>query len=151
MEIAKYYTDAFFEDCRKLNIKRPDVVEPATNCIQEYIRLIERLIERGYAYEAGGNIYFDTSKLNKYYIFNEHKEEDLAVGVREGVEADDNKRNKADFVLWFTTVSYTHLTCSERFVRASNIVSTTPSTSSRGFRCARTSFTVFMRLSLIHI
>ena len=102
MEIAKYYTDAFFEDCRKLNIKRPDVVEPATNCIQEYIRLIERLIERGYAYEAGGNIYFDTSKLNKYYIFNEHKEEDLAVGVREGVEADDNKRNKADFVLWFT-------------------------------------------------
>ncbi|MBQ7113053.1 MAG: cysteine--tRNA ligase [Clostridia bacterium] len=102
MEIAAYYTDAFFEDCRKLNIKRPDVVEPATNCIGEYIRLIERLMENGHAYEAGGNIYFDTSKLEKYYIFNEHKEEDLAVGVREGVEADDNKRNKADFVLWFT-------------------------------------------------
>ncbi len=102
MEIAAYYTDAFFEDCRKLNIKRPDVVEPATNCIGEYIHLIERLMENGHAYEAGGNIYFDTSKLEKYYIFNEHKEEDLAVGVREGVEADDNKRNKADFVLWFT-------------------------------------------------
>ena len=51
---------------------------------------------------SGGNVYFDTSKLEKYYIFNEHKEEDLAVGVREGVEEDTNKRNKNDFVLWFT-------------------------------------------------
>ncbi|MGN0578750.1 MAG: cysteine--tRNA ligase, partial [Ruminiclostridium sp.] len=102
MEIAKFYTDAFFTDCEKLNIKRPDVVEPATGCIDEFIRVIESLIEKGYAYEAGGNIYFDTSKLEKYYIFNDFTEEDLAVGVREGVEADGNKRNKADFVLWFT-------------------------------------------------
>ena len=102
MEIAKFYTDAFFADCEKLNIKRPDVVEPATGCIDEFIRVIESLIEKGYAYEAGGNIYFDTSKLEKYYIFNDFTEEDLAVGVREGVEADGNKRNKADFVLWFT-------------------------------------------------
>lgn len=102
MEIAKFYTDAFFEDCRKLNIKRPDVVEPATGCIDEFIKVISSLIEKGYAYEAGGNIYFDTSKLDKYYIFNDFEEEDLAVGVREGVEADGNKRNKADFVLWFT-------------------------------------------------
>ncbi len=102
MEIAKFYTDAFFADCEKLNIKRPDVVEPATSCIDEFIRVIESLIEKGYAYEAGGNIYFDTSKLSKYYIFNDFAEEDLAVGVREGVEADGNKRNKADFVLWFT-------------------------------------------------
>ena len=102
MEIAQFYTDAFFEDCKKLNIKRPDVVEPATQCIDEFIRVIESLIEKGYAYEAGGNIYFDTSKLKQYYIFNDFKEEDLAVGVREGVEEDGNKRNKADFVLWFT-------------------------------------------------
>ena len=102
MEIAQYYTDAFFEDCRKLNIKRPDVVEPATHCIDEYIKIITRLLEKGYAYIAGGNVYFDTSKLERYYIFNEHKEEDLAVGVREGVEEDLNKRNKNDFVLWFT-------------------------------------------------
>jgi len=102
MEIAKFYTDAFFDDCAKLNIKTPDVVEPATNCIDEYIKIISRLMEKGYAYEAGGNIYFDTSKLEKYYIFNDHDEEDLAVGVREGVEEDVNKRNKADFVLWFT-------------------------------------------------
>ena len=102
MEIAKYYTDAFFEDCTKLNIKRPDVVEPATHCIADFIKVISSLIEKGYAYEAGGNIYFDTSKLEKYYVFNDFKEEDLAVGVREGVEEDGNKRNKADFVLWFT-------------------------------------------------
>ncbi len=102
MEIAKFYTDAFFDDCGKLNIKTPDVVVPATSYIDEFIRVIASLIEKGYAYEAGGNIYFDTSKLEKYYVFNDFKEEDLAVGVREGVEEDSNKRNKADFVLWFT-------------------------------------------------
>ncbi|MCI2057781.1 MAG: cysteine--tRNA ligase [Oscillibacter sp.] len=102
MQIAQYYTDAFFDDCKKLNIKRPDVVQPATGCIAEYIRIITKLLDTGYAYQAGGNVYFDTSKLKKYYIFNEHKEEDLAVGVREGVEEDTNKRSKNDFVLWFT-------------------------------------------------
>ena len=102
MEIAKFYTDAFFADCDKLNIKRPDVVEPATNCIDEYIHMVQTLLEKGKAYFAGGNVYFDTSTLEKYYVFNDHDEEDLAVGVREGVEEDSNKRNKNDFVLWFT-------------------------------------------------
>ena len=102
LEIAKYYTDAFFSDCDKLHIKRPDVIEPATGCIPEFIEMIETLLRKGYAYEAGGNIYFDTSKLEKYYVFNDFKEEDLEVGVRESVEEDSNKRNKADFVLWFT-------------------------------------------------
>ena len=102
MEIAKFYTDKFFEDCEALNIRRPEVVEPATSCIGDFIRVIETLLEKGYAYEAGGNIYFDTSKLKQYYMFHNFEEEDLAVGVREGVEADGNKRNKADFVLWFT-------------------------------------------------
>ncbi len=102
MDIAKFYTDAFFEDCKKLNIKRPDVVEAATSCIPEYIEIVSKLLEKGYAYTAGGNVYFDSSKLKKYYVFNDHNEEDLAVGVREGVEEDTNKRNKNDFVLWFT-------------------------------------------------
>ena len=102
MEIAKFYTDAFFADCKKLNIKTPDVVEPATACITEFIEMIQELLGKGYAYEAGGNIYFDTSKLEKYYVFNDFTEDDLDVGVRETVEADSNKRNKADFVLWFT-------------------------------------------------
>ena len=102
MEIAQYYTDAFFADCDKLNIKRPEIVQPATGCIDEFIKMVEGLIEKGFAYLAGGNIYFDTSKLDKYYVFNDHDEEDLAIGVREGVEEDTNKRNKNDFVLWFT-------------------------------------------------
>ena len=102
MEIAKFYTDAFFSDCDKLNIKRPDVVEPATNCIPEYINMVSTLLDKGSAYIAGGNVYFDTSTLKEYYVFNDHDQEDLAVGVREGVEEDPNKRNKNDFVLWFT-------------------------------------------------
>ncbi len=102
MEIAQYYTDAFFDDCKKLNIKTPDVVEPATHCIDDYIKIITKLMDTGYAYFAGGNVYFDTSKLERYYVFNDFKEEDLNVGVREGVEEDTNKRNKNDFVLWFT-------------------------------------------------
>ncbi|MBO4853604.1 MAG: cysteine--tRNA ligase [Oscillospiraceae bacterium] len=102
MEIAQYYTDAFFADCRKLNIKTPDVVQPATGLIDDYIHIVETLLNKGFAYVAGGNVYFDTGKLPRYYVFNDHKEEDLAVGVREGVEEDTNKRSKNDFVLWFT-------------------------------------------------
>ena len=102
MEIAKFYTDAFFDDCKKLNIKRPDVVEPATNCISEFIHMIEVLLEKGYAYVAGDNVYFDTSKLEDYYVFSSHSEKELMVGVRDDVEEDVNKKNKSDFVLWFT-------------------------------------------------
>ena len=102
MEIAKFYTDAFFADCAKLNIRTPDVVEPATSCIPEFIQMVEGLLEKGYAYVAEGNVYFDTSKLQEYYVFNKHDVEDLEVGVREGVEEDTAKRNKSDFVLWFT-------------------------------------------------
>ncbi|MBQ8525064.1 MAG: cysteine--tRNA ligase, partial [Clostridia bacterium] len=102
MEIAQFYTDAFFEDCKKLNIRRPDVVQPATGCIDDFIKMVEGLIEKGYAYVSDGNVYFDTSKLDEYYVFNKHDVEDLEVGVREGVEEDTAKRNKSDFVLWFT-------------------------------------------------
>lgn len=102
MDIAAFYTDAFFEDCKKLNIKRPDVVEPATNCIDEFIHMIGVLLEKGYAYVAGENVYFDTSKLEDYYVLSAQNEEELQVGVRDDVGEDTNKRNKTDFVLWFT-------------------------------------------------
>ena len=102
MEIAQFYTDAFFSDCAKLNIRTPDVVEPATACIPEFIEMVKGLLDKGYAYVAEGNVYFDTSKLEEYYVFNKHDAEDLEVGVREGVEEDTAKRNKSDFVLWFT-------------------------------------------------
>lgn len=102
LEIAKFYTDAFFDDCKKLNIKTPDVVEPATHCIPEFIKMVDTLLKKGYAYEAGGNVYFDTSKLDEYYVFGNQNQDDLAVGVRDDVDEDENKRNKTDFVLWFT-------------------------------------------------
>jgi len=102
LEIAKFYADAFFADCEKLHISKPEIIEPATSCVPEFIRMVEELLAKGYAYEAGGNVYFDTSKLEKYYVFNDFNEDDLEVGVRESVEADGNKRNKTDFVLWFT-------------------------------------------------
>lgn len=102
MDIAKFYTDAFMSDCEKLCIKKPDVVEPATNCIPEFIHMIEALLEKGYAYVAGENVYFDTSKLDNYYVLSAQNEDELQVGVREDVEEDTNKKNKTDFVLWFT-------------------------------------------------
>ncbi|MEG1743818.1 MAG: cysteine--tRNA ligase, partial [Clostridia bacterium] len=100
--IAKFYTDAFFSDCKELNIKIPETVVPATSCVDEFIKMISVLLEKGYAYIMGGNVYFDTSKPNEYYVFNKHDAEDLEVGVRDGVEEDKNKKNKSDFVLWFT-------------------------------------------------
>jgi len=102
LEIADFYTRAFFADCEKLNIRIPDVVEPATHCVDEFIKVIEGLIEKGYAYLSGGNVYFDTAKLKDYYVFGNQDEEDLLVGVREGVDEDESKRNKTDFALWFT-------------------------------------------------
>jgi len=102
LEIAKYYTDAFFLDCKDLNIAKPEIISPATSNIDEYIKIIEKLLQDGYAYEAAGNIYFDTSKLSNYYALTNQAENDLISGVRDTVEVDDNKRNKTDFVLWFT-------------------------------------------------
>lgn len=102
MEIAAFYRKAFFDDCDKLNIKTPDVVEPATNCIDEFIEMIQKLLDTGYAYTAGGNVYFDTGKLDTYYVLSNQNEEELMVGAREDVEEDENKKNKTDFVLWFT-------------------------------------------------
>ena len=102
MEIAKFYEKAFFDDCAKLNMKYPDVVQPATGCIDEFIALVSALIDKGYGYLAGGNVYFDTSKVKDYYALSGHSTDELMVGVRDDVEEDTNKRNKADFVLWFT-------------------------------------------------
>ena len=102
LEIAEFYKNAFFADCEKLNIKKPDVIEPATNCIPEFISMVESLLEKGYAYIADGNVYFDTSKLDDYNVLTGHSSEELMVGVREDVTEDTSKKNKSDFVLWFT-------------------------------------------------
>ena len=102
LEIAKYYTECFKKDCERLNIKWPDTVVPATTLIPDYIEFIEGLMKKGYAYLANGNVYFDTSKLNDYYKLTNHNVEELISGVRDTVEEDTNKKNKTDFVLWFT-------------------------------------------------
>ena len=98
LEIAAYYTECFKKDCAKLNIKWPETVVPATSLIDFYIEFIEKLLDKGYAYIANGNVYFDTSKLTDYYKLTNHNEEELLLGAREDI----NKRNKTDFVLWFT-------------------------------------------------
>ena len=102
LDIAKYYTDEFKKDCDKLNIKWPEIVVPATDMIEEYIKFIEKLENDGYAYFKGGNVYFDTSKLDEYYVLTNHTEDSLKEAVRDDVELDENKKNKTDFVLWFT-------------------------------------------------
>ena len=102
LEIAEFYTEAFKKDVLVLNIKWPSIVSKATDNIEEYIKIITKLLESGYAYQSGGNVYFDTSKLEDYYQLTTQKQEDLAIGVRDGVEEDGLKKNQADFVLWFT-------------------------------------------------
>ena len=105
-EIAKYYTDAFFEDFKKVNNAVPKIVSPATDNIDMYIEIITKLIEKDYAYISGGNVYFDVSKVEDYYALTNHVEDQMVVGAREGVDFDSNKRNQADFALWFTTSKF---------------------------------------------
>ena len=102
LEIAKFYTEAFKRDMKKLHNKWPDIVAPATENIPMYIQIITKLLDNDLAYISGGNVYFDTSKLKDYYQLTNHKVDEMVVGVREGVLEDQNKRNQADFVLWFT-------------------------------------------------
>lgn len=102
MDIATFYTDAFFKDYQLLNNRMPDIISKATDNIDEYIKIISNLLEKEYAYINGGNVYFDTSKLKDYYVLTNHKEDEMVVGAREGVDKDDNKKNQNDFVLWFT-------------------------------------------------
>ena len=106
MDIAAFYTDAFFKDFEAVNCKKPEIISPATENIDMYIKMIEKLLEDGYAYISGGNVYFDISKLNDYYVLTNHKIDDMVVGAREGVEEDSAKKNQADFALWFTTSKF---------------------------------------------
>lgn len=106
LELAEMYSNIFFKDCEKLNIKRPDVVAKATDNIKEYIKIIEVLLEKGYAYKMGPNIYYDVSKFSDYYALSGKKVEDLQIGSRNEVDYDNNKRNQSDFVLWFTSSKF---------------------------------------------
>ena len=101
-EIAEFYTEKFLEDLDKMNIKRPEIIEKATSHINDYIHVIETLLEKGYAYQAGENVYFDISKIPNYYELSGRTEENQKVAVRDDVSHDLYKKNPYDFVLWFT-------------------------------------------------
>ena len=105
-DIAKYYTDVFKNDCEKLNIRWPDIVSPATDNIDEYIKIIEVLLNKGYAYISNGNVYYDTSKFKNYYELSGRNPEDLMVAVREDIKEDTSKKNPFDFGLWFTNSKF---------------------------------------------
>lgn len=105
-DIAKYYTEVFKEDCEKLNIRWPDIVSPATNNIEEYIKIIEDLLKKEYAYISNGNVYYDTSKFKNYYELSGRNPEDLIVAVREDIKEDTSKKNPFDFGLWFTNSKF---------------------------------------------
>lgn len=105
-ETADFYTECFFRDCEKLNLRKPKVVSRASDHIDTYIKMIEKLLKDGYAYESNGNIYFDISKAKDYYRLSGKNPEDLIVGARDSVEEDTFKKNPADFALWFTTSKF---------------------------------------------
>lgn len=106
MEIANFYTEAFLDDMRSLNIKVPEIIVKATDCIPTYIEMIQKMIDEGYAYLSNGNVYFDISKAKDYYKLSGKNPDDLKIGVRDSVEEDIAKRNPADFVLWFTVSKF---------------------------------------------
>ena len=100
LEIADYYTEAFYRDTDSLNITRPTVVCKATEHIPEMIELIKRIEDRGFTYLAAGNLYFDISKFPSYGDLALLRLDEQKAGAR--TEQDENKRNPGDFVLWFT-------------------------------------------------
>lgn len=101
-EIADFYTNAFFTDTKKLNIKTPEVVSKASSNIDMYIKMIQKLLDTGYAYVSGNNVYFDISKASDYYKLSGKNENELIIGARDDVDSDDSKKNPYDFALWFT-------------------------------------------------
>ena len=107
-EIATFYTKAFMDDLDKLNIKKPEIIEKATNNIDEYIKMIEVLLEKDIAYKANGNVYFDISKAKNYYELSGRTDENNLVGAREDVDLDIHKKNPADFALWMTNSKFSN-------------------------------------------
>ena len=101
-EIADFYTKAFFDDIEKLNIKKPEIISKASDNIDEYIKIINKLLDEDYAYVSGNNVYFDISKAKDYYKLSGKNEEELIIGARDDVTHDEMKRNPFDFALWFT-------------------------------------------------
>ena len=97
-EIAEYYTSVFFEDIAQLNIGKPEIIAKATDHIDDMIKYVETLIEKGYAYETSDGIYFDIGKFPDYGKLSRLSLDDQIAGAR--VEVNSEKRHPADFALW---------------------------------------------------
>ena len=100
LEIADFYTKAFFNDTDRLNISRPSIICKATEHIDDMIALIQRIEQNGCTYLSGGNLYFDITKSASYGDLAMLKPDELKAGAR--TDIDERKRNPRDFVLWFT-------------------------------------------------
>lgn len=105
-EIARFYEEAFLNDCKRLNIESPNVRCRATEHIQEMINFIKLLEDKGYTYISNGNVYFSIEKFPDYNKLANLSMEDLKAGSR--IEVDPNKKNPMDFVLWFTNSKFSN-------------------------------------------
>ena len=103
-EVAEFYTRAFLNDAKALNILNPDILSKATDNVPEIIDTVEKLVEKGYGYETKQAIYFDVAKFTDYENLTGQRLEEKIRGAREEVITDPEKRNPADFALWFKTV-----------------------------------------------
>jgi len=98
MALAEFYTRSYFEDMDKLNCLRPDISPRASGHITEQIEMVKKLLEKGYAYEVNGSVYFDVSKFKDYGKLSGRNIEEMQAGAR--VEVSPDKKNPADFALW---------------------------------------------------
>ena len=98
MALAEFYTRSYFEDMDALNCVRPDISPRATGHIIEQIELVKKLLEKGYAYEVNGSVYFDVSKFKNYGKLSGRNVEEMQAGTR--VEVSPDKKSPVDFALW---------------------------------------------------
>ncbi len=103
-EIARFYENAFFRDCEKLHIKKPDIICKATDNIHDMIKMIKILQNKGYTYISNGNVYYSIDKFKDYNKLANLSMNELEAGSR--VEIDKGKKNPMDFVLWFTNSKF---------------------------------------------
>ena len=97
-EIAEFYSAAFFRDIARLNVRRPDVTPKATEHIGDMIKIVQALLDKGYAYETDDGIYFDISKFPDYGKLSGANLEEQLAGAR--VDINTGKRHPTDFALW---------------------------------------------------
>ncbi len=98
IEMAHYYAREYLKDMDALRVRRANIIPKATRHIKEIINLIKTLVDKGYAYESGGDVYFSVKKFKDYGKLSHRKIEDMLAGAR--VEVNEKKRDPLDFALW---------------------------------------------------